>query len=339
MNIIYKLKKYAVQLLSFLKRYPRFWVAIAVGVVLYFVLTFVGGRVIEFASNPKREVPQSKLSGIVCQNYERRPIAVMLANDSVARPLSGVGNAELVFEMPVTPDGITRIMAVYQCNEPDEIGSVRSARDSFIGLALGIDAIYAYWGGEAKALEKLDNQIINNIDALKYEGSVFYRKKGVRAPHNGFTDFDKLWDKSLELGYRTLSNSSGFPRLNGRKDEGEEAKVIRMYGSPYNVEWFYDEKGNIYNRFRNGLIEKDSATNQQVEANVVVTIKTTGTIISQDYLDVDLVGSGEVSVYQNGRVIHGTWIKESIGAALRFINSEGNDIKLMPGITWIEIDI
>ena len=65
--------------------------------------------------------------------------------DPEARPLSGIGQADVIIEMPVTPNSVTRFMAVYQCQTPKEIGSVRSAREDFIPLAAGFNTIYAHW--------------------------------------------------------------------------------------------------------------------------------------------------------------------------------------------------
>lgn len=138
----------------------------------------------------KNETPRSLITELDCPSTEVRPIAVMLASDPEARPLSGISQADMVFEMPVDPTGITRFMAVFQCEKPKEIGSIRSARNDFIPLAASLGTIFAHWGGEHDALEKLDNHILDNIDALKYEGETFYRKAGTRPPHNGFTNMD-----------------------------------------------------------------------------------------------------------------------------------------------------
>ncbi|MFH1049206.1 MAG: DUF3048 domain-containing protein, partial [Patescibacteria group bacterium] len=55
-----------------------------------------------------------------CQNSTRRSIAVMLAIDAITRPLSGISEADIVFEMPVITDSITRLMAVFGCIIPTE---------------------------------------------------------------------------------------------------------------------------------------------------------------------------------------------------------------------------
>ncbi|KKS12834.1 MAG: hypothetical protein UU70_C0031G0004 [Candidatus Yanofskybacteria bacterium GW2011_GWA1_41_6] len=125
---------------------------------------------------------KSPITGLNCPSADVRPISIMLASDIEAMPLSGISQADMVFEMPVDPTGITRFMAIFQCEKPKEIGSVRSARNDFIPLAAGLGTIYAHWGGEHGALEKLDSHIVDNIDALKYEGEIFYRKAGTRPP-------------------------------------------------------------------------------------------------------------------------------------------------------------
>ncbi len=115
----------------------------------------------------KDERPKSLITGLDCPGADVRPVAVMLASDPEARPLSGISQADMVFEMPVDPTGITRFMAVFQCEKPKEIGSIRSARNDFIPLAASLKTIYAHWGGEQGALEKLDNHIIDTLNALK----------------------------------------------------------------------------------------------------------------------------------------------------------------------------
>ena len=83
-------------------------------------------------SDPPNKNSLSNISGLECAYASQRPIAVMLAGDLSDRPLAGLGQADIVFEMPVAPNGITRFMAVFQCERPQEIGSVRSARNEFI---------------------------------------------------------------------------------------------------------------------------------------------------------------------------------------------------------------
>jgi hypothetical protein len=113
-------------------------VILAIGGVLFWKL---GNRNVEIdnsgnENNQEENIGEiSPITGEKCENYNQRPIAVMLAEDPITRPLSGIGAADMVIEMPVITGSITRMMAIYQCELPEEIGSVRSARHDFIPLA------------------------------------------------------------------------------------------------------------------------------------------------------------------------------------------------------------
>ena len=92
------------------------------------------------------EGPVSPISGLACENWNRRPIAVMQPADVPARPAAGFSDADMVIEMPVITATITRLMGVYICGNPDDVGSMRSARHDFVPLAKGLDATFVHWG-------------------------------------------------------------------------------------------------------------------------------------------------------------------------------------------------
>ena len=287
-------------------------------------------------------MPRGSISGLPCERADNRPISVMMAADPETRPLSGVSEADIVFEMPVTPNGITRFMAVFQCNNPPEIGSIRSARNDFIPLAAGLKSIYAHWGGEREALQKLNNHIIDNIDAMKYEGTVFYRKKRVPMPHNGFTDLTKVQDQSQKLGYDLNNSFNGYPHEEkeiNRNISNLTNEIEVNYTALYNVRWTYDIQENVYKRSRGGEPEMDRNNNEQVSAKVVVVIKTTSTYLNQDYITIKTQGGGEATIYQGGIAIPGKWQKDpsALDSKLYFYDSNGEEIKFLPGKIWIEI--
>lgn len=284
--------------------------------------------------------PRASLTGLACDNYARRPIAVMMASDPVARPLSGISQADIVIEMPVTPNGITRMMAIFQCEEPEEIGSIRSARDDFLTLADSFGALYAHWGGEAEALKKLNNGILDNINAMKYEGSVFYRKSSIPKPHNGFTTIKLFTDKAKDLGYELNDTFSGYVRGEERSERSLSNIVESVsidYESPYDVKWVYDADLAIYKRIRGGTAEIDENTGKQVETSIIVLMHTVSGVINLDYITVKTVGEGEAEFYQNGIRISGSW--KNIANDLKFYDTDGQEIKFIPGKMWIEIII
>lgn len=295
-------------------------------------------------------LPQSDLSGEKCENAKYRPVAVMISSDPEARPLSGIGQADMVFEMPVTDGGVTRMMAVFQCHHPQEIGSIRSARSDFIPWAQGLGAVYAHWGGEHHALDNLNAGIINNIDGLKYEGVYYFRKNTARPPHNGFTSFDLINQANAKLGYTLGKSNTVYQHQDGKRPSGERGSTEAskpnvsagtieppvIYEGNFMVQWPYQSVSNTYKRLRAGKEEIDHNTLKPVEVSNVILLKTTWLPISKDYINVQTTGSGEAVIYKNGEVIDGTWEKKLATDRLVFYDQNHQEIKFTIGKIWVE---
>ena len=316
-------------------------------IALIFVISFFvwwNKEITVTGLNPWQAEPglKSSISGLECANAGRRPLAVMMAGDPETRPLAGIGQADIVFEMPVTPNSITRFMAVFQCEDPKEIGSIRSAREDFIPLAASFGSVYAHWGGEKDALNKLDGGIINNIDAMKYEGTIFYRKNSMPRPNNGFTTINLLLEKAEALGYEPEDTFQGYTHSRDEVKRNLSSIVSTIdidYPGQYKVLWQYDEQANSYLRSRGGSREMDANSGEQVRADTIVLMKTSSRVLSKDYIRVDVVGEGDVVIYQNGSSISGTWQKDpsQTSSKLYFYDMNGQEIKLVPGKIWVEI--
>lgn len=313
-----------------------------VGVALLYWL--LGGASIVITNNPGDTAPTgpaSALSGRPCPSYNRRPVAVMVASDPEARPLSGIGQADMVFEMPVTPNGITRMMAVFQCNEPKEIGSIRSARQDFLPLAQGVDAILVHWGGERDTLAALDAGIMDNVDALKYEGSTFYRKNDIPRPHNGFTTLDLVDERSGILGYASTTSLNPYlhSAIKGERSLGTVADTVHVdWPQGMDVTFTYDSDSRTYLRSRGGTPEIDAATGTQVGAQVVILMHSESEFLYDQYIHVDTVGNGVATIWQDGRKISGLWKKNSATDMLQFTDGQDNPIPLEQGMIWVLID-
>ncbi len=279
----------------------------------------------------------NKLSGVSCDNYKRRPIAVMITEDKEARPLSGIGLADLVIEMPVVTNSITRMMAIFVCAEPKEIGSVRSARHDFIALAKGYDAIFAYWGGSHFALDELGKKVIDNLDALPNYFDVFFRKNWIPAPHNGFTSMRRMVYAAQNLGYRLDSNFAGYKFNENQNGDFAPKTLTISYIYPYNVKYEYNHTTNLYYRWRGGEEEIDKITEVQVSARNIVIMRAKSRQVEGDYNDVDIIGSGDAVIHRNGDEVKGRWAKKDYSDILRFYDKNDREVEFAPGSIWIEV--
>lgn len=297
----------------------------------------------------------SPLSGLKCgtpENKDRRPIAVMMAADGSVRPLSGIGEADLVLEMPVITAQITRLMGVFVCNSPKEIGSIRSARHDYVTVAKGLDAMLAHWGGSHFALEMLKNkETVPDLDAMRNPGNAFFRKDGIPAPDNGFASYDGLANAAKELGYRMENHFEGYPHRQetSLKDRPKGGALTVGFPGIYRAEYTYDPQTNSYLRTWGGKEDTDRSTGKRIAPKNVIVLFATSRQIEGQYNDVDIEGEGEMHAFIEGKEIVGTWEKKKgncvIGnelvcvnsAKLKFMDEKGEEVQLIPGQIWLEV--
>ncbi len=319
------------------KRKLYIWIAVIVLVALLLIISTRFGRSIEI----QRDIAPSTVllskfdASDLCDNHTTRPIAVMLSSDPVARSLSGISSADIVFEMPITQGGVTRMMAVFRCEHPNDIGSIRSARLDFIPLVQGLDAIYSHWGGEAESLKQLNQGVTDNINGLIYDGTVYYRKNGIHTPHDGFTSFRRLQDKAQALGYDVVDDIQHYLFTDG--DSKGEIAPLDIYQGDYQVKWIYDPATNLYERYRANLRERDAIDNAKTFVSNVVIMNTTWSPISVDYIHVATIGSGKATIYKDGQEIVGVWEKKSARSPLVFYDETEEEVVFTRGKIWINI--
>lgn len=313
------------------------------GVIFSIFLIFKSGKIFSVTGEKEnlletQEIKRSYFSGMPCQNRDSRAFAVVLAQYPETMPLSGTSQVEIVIEGPVaSPGGVTRLLALYQCQFPLEIGSIRSVRPYMADLALGFDAILASWGGAKTAIDRIKNLGLNWLDARVNPSSAFFRKKNIPAPHNGFTSLERLKIAAQILKMRETNQFLGYQFL---KEEEiifskKEQKIKINYTYP--VEYVYEPATGRYLRFWDGKGMIDRNTSKQVWANNVVLMKTKMGTLSSGVADVKVIGKGKAIIYKAGEETEGRWQKENSQGKLSFLDVAGAEIKFVPGPIWIEI--
>ncbi|HOK35210.1 MAG TPA: DUF3048 domain-containing protein [Candidatus Pacearchaeota archaeon] len=313
------------------------------GGILFFLLSRPGNIFqiegeAENLTKPK-EKNKSPFSGISCKNNKNRAFGIVLGEYPETMPLSSPGNADIIIEAPVdNPNGIARLIAIFQCQDSGEIGSIRSARPFMADLALGYDLIFASWGGPDSAISRIKDLGVTYLDARVNPFGIFFRKQNVPTPHNGFALLEGLKKTSEELGMRQENYFEGYQFLD--EDEvvyqkaSQEIEINNYY---YPVKWVYDQKNKSYLRFWNGEEMIDRNTAKQIEAKNVVLMRTEMSTLSEGVINIKIEGSGNATIYQGGREIQGTWKKESPQGKLTFFDQGNKEIQFIPGQIWIEI--
>lgn len=275
----------------------------------------------------------------------RRPIAVMLGNDTNGAPQSGTENAGVIYEAPVE-GSITRLMAIIEdYDNIPRIGSVRSCRDYFLFYANEYDAIYSHYGQAVYALQYLDQHLIDNLNGLTL-GNAYYRSTDRVAPHNAYTDFSHL-----QAGIQSQGYSQDYKEdYNGHfqfapegtettLDDGVSANVVKLDNFAYNHPWFeYNAETKEYSRFQFNAPHIDQNTGNQLTCeNIILQYSNYVPYDPNGYLNVDTQSGGEGKYITRGKAIDIHWTKDSQWGITHYYDSNNQEIQLNPGKTWVEI--
>jgi hypothetical protein len=295
------------------------------------------------SSDDREEEPTttSGLSGVACAHPDRRPVGVMLAGDPINRPMSGFSKADMVWELPVLTSNVTRLLAVYQCGEPNDIGSVRSARHDYLFLADGVDAIVGHWGGSYHALNRIAAGEFQTLNALTNPHNAYFRKNHLPAPYNGFTTYDRLWNAVVKLGYRTVTKFEGYEFKDDapQGERGAGGTLTIAWPGAFRVHYEYDPATNRYVRFWAGTKQVDFEDKEPVQPSVVAIMRAANNLANGPggYNDVGIEGEGALEVYQDGGVINGMWTKNPKDPKdpVHFLNEQGQPITFTRGQLWV----
>ena len=270
---------------------------------------------------------------------QRPALAMKVDNYPAARPQSGLDKADVVFEEPV--EGlITRLVAVFQCQDAPSVGPLRSARAVDVQILSQLsDPVFVHVGGIQPVLERLAQANLTDVDALR-NGSVVTLNPARVAPYSTYSSTAAGWsqDSSDTTPPAPIFSYSSNPPA------GTAVASVRIPFSPTNdVRWTWNAVAHRWALAESGKPATVADDGQITTTNVVVqTVQVTlGPWLENDVggLEVQskLIGSGPLEVFRDGLKITGTWHRSSSTSATTLTAANGNAIALAPGPTWVEI--
>lgn len=269
-----------------------------------------------------------------------RPVAVMINNLKPARPQSGLTNADVVWEV-LAEGGITRLVAIFQSTDKgtDAIGPIRSIRPYLIDIGESYGAILAHSGASNDAYDILQHQDKPYLDEISNAGPYFWRSKDRKAPHNLYSELDKLRAGAEKKGYRSDVTVPAYPFAEeGATASGAPATSIQIKFllKDYKVSYDYDAAGGLYKRLVNDEPHTDMNNGEQLSAaNVVVLGANHKTLDDAGRLSVDLHAGGSALLFQNGKVTECEWVRDNDNM-VRLMN-DGTELPFIPGKTFFHV--
>lgn len=270
----------------------------------------------------------------------RRPVLATINNHPLARPQSGISDADIVYEF-IAEGNVTRLLALFQSELPDEIGPIRSARDYFIHMAQGLDAFYVAHGYSPDALALLQSGTVDHVNGMKHDGTLFKRSADRKAPHNSYTSNESIGiameNTNSPMEISKLPTLSFHESLESAKIGDSATSMVIQNGSHpvFTSTYAYNEGTGTYTRTVDNILTVDKANDKTVElANIVVLEAEHQTIDAEGRQAIDLESGGKALLFQAGTVREIEW--ENIDGMLTPVEN-GAPAKLVPGKTWFHI--
>ena len=289
----------------------------------------------------------------------KRPLVVKIDNVPAARPHYGLAQADMVIE-ELVEGYVTRLVAIYQSQDPQTIGGVRSARLADRSITTMVRGALVYSGTSDYAWSFISQDAANGryIELSADHSGGYYRVNFRPAPYNMFTSASAQRDALRSLGATNVSEVPKWPFLAAAD---HPATIAGMSGAiaatsltiPYRddtstVGYQYDPATRTYARWQNSagkpVRDIDAANSAPIAAANVVIIQTEIWEVPEivdaagaHAHDMRLVGTGTATVFRDGLRQDGTWSRKDDGSAFVFTNKQGEQIKLDAGQTWIHI--
>jgi hypothetical protein len=301
-----------------------------------------------------------------------RPIAVMMNNHIFARPMSGISEADVVYEI-VAEGGITRFLAFFLSSSPEKVGTIRSTREYYLVLVKEIgDAMLMHIGYSPQALSAIETWPVRSLGRLGLNcDQVLNDPKGENCWRNlKRVDSDVPWEHTAYGNIKELRKEGEESGWGGNReikpwefkdDSAPPANVAECligecrpitidfwYRGDYTASFSYDKSTNTYLRytgFEDAENTKpaptiDENTGEQVRIkNVVVQFVHEEPIAGDEKnrLSYRLEGSGQALVFIDGQVTKATWNKAGRDERTLFYDLNGQPIKFNRGKFWISI--
>ena len=286
------------------------------------------------------DVPTYPLTGLPVADElaaARPALVVKIDNHPEARPQTGLGVADIVFEENV--EGITRFASVFQSQGSDPVGPIRSGRTQDVALLGSLSRpLFAWSGGNSSVTRAIDGSDFVNLSAQilrVYQGGGFFRSDRP-GPHDLYAQTTMLW--SLAPPDAEPPPPQFSYRADGEMPAGDPSAGVRLEMDGVHVDWTYDAATSAYLREQNGRAHTDAATGPIAAANVVALIvRYAPSPADARSPEAQTIGSGEALVFTGGNLVRGTWERSDRLQPFTLRDADGTVIELTPGSTWVEL--
>ena len=295
---------------------------------------------------PEPTIPLTwPLTGVTTAEVASRPaVVVKIENTSQARPQAGLEAADVVWETIVEFE-VSRLVAVFHSQLPEEIGPIRSVRPMDMPIASPLRGLIVFSGGQAGILTLAAN---SPLQVISHDAGAdgLYRVSRRSAPHNVYgslTDFLAQADADHAAPPAQQFQFALRPALASAVRAGTPAGTLafRLSGQS-RPSWTWDAASGTWLRS-----EGDSAAMAESGARLsaVNVVSITASHPSSGFLAQNnapvptyvLEGEGDGILATGGSQVPVRWRKAGRDEPLQLFLADGSPALLAPGNTWVEL--
>ena len=264
----------------------------------------------------------------------RTVLAVKIDNIVLARPQTGLTQADLVYVLPVE-GGLSRFMAVFSSHIPRVIGPVRSAREDDLQLLRQFNRpAFAYSGAQPQLLKVVERARTADLYAGRVGG--YFRSNNRIAPYNLYAHTRQLLaeakgaSKAHNIGFR-FGRAPAGGRAKASASVSYAAASFRFTWSRSKGRWLVWMDGQ----------RAASTEGPQLSAATVVIQRTT--VSTSPFIEwpgirppfARSIGSGSALVLRDGKAYHARWSRPRARDGTTFTTDSGQPMTFARGPVWI----
>jgi hypothetical protein len=271
------------------------------------------------------------------------PAMVQIENSILARPLAGVQQANVVYEY-LAEGGITRMTVIYFTpSGSQKIEPVRSARPVTLRLWHAYHGVLFFSGANIKVLQAIQDQHIPALTEGSDGGAYFARDPSRRAPHNLYSDGNRLAQGVNKYAPRVtyVLPSTGVPAASPAPAVAN--RIVFDQTTSHRVIYTYSAADNayVYSTVLGALVDQD--TGQPIKPVNVILLQVTHhdagftDVNGVPAVDFDLQGTGPADVFTGGHHYTATWDLSNPELPLKIVGADGKVMHLPAGLTWFHL--
>jgi hypothetical protein len=285
------------------------------------------------------------LTGVPTAEVANRPaVAIKVENTSVARPQTGLEQADVVWETIVEFD-VSRFVAVFHSQVPAEVGPIRSVRPMDPPIAAPLHGLLVFSGGQPGILQLVANSA---TQAISHDAGApgLYRSSARSAPHNVYGNVQTFIDQANAEHAAPPAQQFAFAAtaaqatpVVGGTPAGTLSFRLSAASSPT---WVFDGASGTWLRSEGSTPASAASGARLAAVNVVaITANHPGTRFGAQNGAIvptyELVGQGDAVVATGGKTIAGIWKKAADDQPMQLFLPDGQPLLLAPGNTWVEL--